>query len=74
MVEAVRAWKERMRSAEGQAVYKERASTSETANADVRCHRGLGPLVVRGLKKVRCVALWSALAYTVMHFGAALVT
>jgi transposase len=71
--EAVRAWKERMRSAEGQAVYKERASTSETVNADVRCHRGLGPLVVRGLKKVRCVVLWSALAYTVMHFGAALV-
>ena len=72
--EAVRAWKERMRSDEGQKVYKERASTSETVNADVRCHRGLGPLVVRGLKKVRCVALWSALAYHVMHFGMALLT
>ena len=70
--EAVRAWKERMRSDEGQEVYKERASTSETVNADMRSHRGLGPLVVRGLKKARCVALWSALAYNVMHFGAAL--
>lgn len=72
--EAVQAWKERMRSQEGQEVYKERASTSETVNADVRSHRGLGPLAVRGLKKVRCVVLWSALAYTVMHFGMALVT
>jgi len=72
--EAVRAWKERMHSDEGKEVYKERASTSETVNADVRCHRGLGPLPVRGLKKVRCVVLWIALAYNVMHFGAALLT
>ena len=70
--EAVRAWKERMHSDDGQEIYKERASTSETVNADVRCHRGLGPLAVRGLKKVRCVVLWIALAYNVMHFGAAL--
>ena len=72
--EAVRTWKERMGSEEGKAIYKERASTSETVNADVRCHRGLGPLPVRGLKKVRCVVLWIALAYNVMHFGAALLT
>lgn len=70
--EAIRAWKERMSSAEGKEVYKERASTSETVNADLRCHRGLGPMTVRGLKKARCVALWCALAYNVMHFGAAL--
>ena len=70
--EAIRAWKERMSSAEGKEIYKERASTSETVNADLRCHRGLGPMTVRGLKKARCVALWCALAYNVMHFGAAL--
>jgi transposase len=70
--DAVRAWKERMRSEAGQEIYKERASTSETVNADLRCHRGLGPLTVRGLKKIRCVVLWSVLAYNVMHFGAAL--
>jgi len=70
--EAVRAWKERMSSAEGKEIYKERAATSETVNADLRCHRGLGPMTVRGLKKARCVALWCALAYNVMHFGAAL--
>jgi hypothetical protein len=72
--EAVRAWKERMRSDDGQAIYKERASTSETVNADVRCHLGLASLTVRGLKQVRCVALWCTLAYNVMHFGAALLT
>jgi len=72
--EAVRAWKERMSSAEGKAIYKERTSTSETVNADLRCHRGLASLTVRGLKKVRCVVLWSALAYNVMHFWAALLT
>jgi len=70
--EAVRAWKARMRSEEGKAVYKERASTSETVNADLRCHRGLARLAVRGLKKAKCLVLWSALAYNVMHFAAAL--
>ena len=72
--EAVRAWKERMSSAEGKEIYKQRASTSETVNADLRCHRGLGPMTVRGLKKIRCVALWCALAYNIMHFGAVLLT
>jgi len=70
--DAVRAWKERMGSAEGKEIYKQRASTSETVNADLRCHRGLVPMTVRGLKKARCVALWCALAYNVMHIGAAL--
>ena len=72
--EAVRAWKERMRSEEGQAIYKERASTSETVNADVRCYRGLARITLRGLNKAKCLALWSALAYNVMHFAAALLT
>jgi len=72
--EAVLAWKARMRSEEGQAIYKERAATSETVNADVRCYRGLARIPLRGLQKATCVALWSALAYNVMHFAAALVT
>jgi transposase len=67
--EAVKAWKERMRSAEGKQIYKQRAATSETINADLRTYRGLGPLTVRGLAKIRCVALWCALAYNLMHFA-----
>ena len=69
---AVRAWRERMGSEEGKAVYKQRGSTVETVNADLKTHRGLGRLLVRGVAKVTCCALWSALAYNVLHFGHAL--
>jgi transposase len=65
-------WRQRMKTEEAKEIYKERASTSETINADVRCHRGLSPFLVRGMDKVLCVALWSALAYNLMHFGARL--
>ena len=67
--EAVQAWKQRMRSAEGKQIYQQRAATSETVNAELRTYRGLGRILVRGLAKARCVALWCALAYNVMHFA-----
>jgi len=66
---AVLRWKKRMASAEGQEIYKQRAATSETVNADLRTHRGLTPMTVRGTSKMRCVALWCALAYNVFHFA-----
>ena len=72
--EAVLAWKRRMASAEGKEIYRQRAATSETVNADLRSYRGLTPFTVRGLAKAKCVALWCALAYNVMHFGAALLS
>lgn len=67
--EAVREWKTRMGSEEGKEIYKQRGATSETVNADLRTYRGLTQILVRGLGKSRCVALWCALAYNVMHFG-----
>jgi transposase len=67
--EAVQAWKQRMRSEAGKQIYKQRAATSETVNAELRTYRGLGRILVRGLAKTRCVALWCALAYNVMHFA-----
>src|SRR6266851_5059964 len=70
--EAVLAWKRRMASGEGKEIYRQRAATSETVNADLRSYRGLTQLTVRGLAKAKCVALWCALAYNVMHFGAVL--
>jgi transposase len=70
---AVAAWRARMQTPGGREAYKQRASTSETINADLKTFRGLASLAVRGLKKVRCVALWAALAYNLMHFAAALV-
>lgn len=70
--EAVREWKQRMASEEGKEIYKQRAATSETVNADLRTYRGLTQILVRGLGKNRCVVLWCALAYNVLHFGAKL--
>jgi transposase len=67
--EAMKALRLRMGSEAGKEVYKLRASTSETVNADLRCRRGLRELTVRGARKVTCVALWSAVAYNVMHFA-----
>lgn len=72
--DVLRDWRARMGSDEGKAVYQERASTSETVNADLKAHRGLVQLTVRGLAKATCVALWSALAYNLMHFAPALLT
>jgi transposase len=66
---AVREWKTRMASEEGKEIYKQRAATSETVNADLRTYRGLTQILVRGLDKSRCVALWCVLAYNVLHFG-----
>lgn len=70
--EALAEWRARMGSEDGKEVYKQRAATSETLNADLRGHRGLDRLRVRGLGKAKCVALWLALAYNVVHFAAAL--
>ena len=55
------------------AIYKQRASTSETVNADLTTHRGVGRLPVRGVSKVKCMVLWSVLAYNVMHFAKELI-
>ena len=66
---AVAEWRARMGTGEARQIYKERASTIETANADLKSFRGLVQLTVRGLNKARCVALWCAMAYNLMHFG-----
>jgi hypothetical protein len=67
--EAVAAWRRRMGTAEAKQGYKDRASTIETVNAELKSERGLEPFRVRGLSKVTCVALWSVLAYNVIHLG-----
>ena len=67
-------WRTRMATEEAKTIYKGRAPTRETVNADLRTYRGLGPFLVRGPRKVRCVVRWSALAYNLMHFGQVLLT
>lgn len=58
-------WRQRMYRAAGQAVYRERGATSECINAQAR-NRGLRHLLVRGLRKVRAVLLWFALAHNLL--------
>jgi transposase len=67
--DAIAEWRSRMNSEQAKEIYAQRASTSETINADVRTYRGMSPLAVRGIAKATCVALWSALAYNLMHFA-----
>jgi len=66
---AVAEWRQRMGTAEAKEIYKDRAATAECVNALTR-RRGLVQLVVRGLAKVRVVALWIALAHNVRRMAA----
>jgi transposase len=63
---AVAAWRARMATAEAQAIYKERAAVAECVNAQAR-NRGLVRVLVRGLRKVKAIALWFAVAHNVMR-------
>jgi transposase len=58
---AIAAYRQRMASEQGKLLYKQRAATAETINADTKTYRGLGRLLVRGLPKVLFAGLWSAL-------------
>jgi len=62
----VAAWRQRMATAEAKVIYRERASTAECVNAHAR-NRGLQRFLVRGLKKVKAVALLYALAHNLMR-------
>jgi hypothetical protein len=63
---AVAAWRQRMASAEAQAIYKDRAATAECVNALAR-NRGLRQLLVRGVAKVKAIALWYAIAHNLLR-------
>jgi len=63
---AVGRWRRRMGTAQAQDIYRERAATAECVNAQAR-NRGLTRLPVRGLAKVRCVALLFALAHNLLR-------
>ena len=67
--EAVAQWRQRMGLQTTKQLYKQRSSTIETINGELKTERGLNRLLVRGLRRVQCVALWSALAYNVVHFS-----
>jgi transposase len=64
--EVIAEWRRRMGTPEAKEIYKERASTAECVNAIAR-NRGLRQFLVRGLAKVRAVALWFVLAHNLMR-------
>jgi transposase len=63
---AVAEWRQRMGREEAKAIYRERAATAECVNAQLR-NRGLRQFLVRGLRKVKAVVLWYALAHNLMR-------
>jgi transposase len=64
---AVAAWRTRMQTDEAKAEYRWRGAIAERINADVRTHRTLNRILVRGLVKVHTWALWVALAHNMMR-------
>src|SRR5690606_12687533 len=63
------AWRTRMAGDQAKTIYRQRAAPIETINGDLTEHRGLRQFPVRGSPKARCVVLWLALAYNILHFA-----
>jgi transposase len=63
---AVVQWRGRMSTPEARAIYKERAATIECVNALAR-NRGMRQFLVRGLRKIKAVVLWFALAHNLVR-------
>jgi hypothetical protein len=61
-------WRSRMCRPDTQQLYKRRASTAETTNADLRRWRTLNRFPVRGLRRGRCHVLLNVLAYNCMRW------
>jgi transposase len=64
--EQVAEWRQRMGTDEAKEIYKDRGATAERTNADLRQHRGLRHLPVRGIEKTLMVGLWMAITYNAL--------
>jgi len=64
---AVAWWRARMQRDDVKQLYRQRGAIAERINADVRTHRTLGRLLVRGGAKVHTWVLWVALAHNAMR-------
>jgi hypothetical protein len=65
---ALSEWRTRMGTDEAKLIYRQRASTAECVNALAR-QRRLEQFSVRGLPKVRLIAIWFALAHNLRRWG-----
>ena len=68
--EATAKWRERMKTDEAKEIYKQRAAVAETVNADLKSHRGLDRITVRGVERVNSVFLLAVVAYNAMRITA----
>ena len=64
------AWRERMETEEGQAIYRHRASTAECVNAQSRMKYGVQRFTVRGVTNVTCIALLLAVTHNLLRWAA----
>jgi|JRYL01.1.fsa_nt_gb transposase len=64
--EHVSEWRKRMGTGQATEIYRQRAATSERTNADLRQHRGLRHIPVRGIEKTLMVGLWMAITYNAL--------
>ncbi len=58
------AWRQRMGTDQAKEIYRQRAATAETVNADAKAHRGLDALAMRGLGNVAGSAALFALPHS----------
>jgi len=68
---AIESWKKRMETADAKAMYRQRAGLCELTNAHMR-NLGMDRFLVRGIRKVTCVALMTALAMNLVSHAAKL--
>jgi hypothetical protein len=69
---AIAAWRERMGTDEAKRQMRARASLCELSNAHVKTRFSMASLLVRGLNKVTCMVLLTALTANVVAHAAAL--
>jgi transposase len=55
-------WRRRMGTKKAKTIYKERAATAECVNAQAR-NRGLDQFMVRGVEKVKSIAMWFGITH-----------
>jgi transposase len=65
----VLAWRERMETEDGQAIYRHRASTAECVNALAREKYGVRRFTLKGAAKVSCVVLLMAITHNLLRWS-----
>ena len=71
---AIVAWRARMETDEAKQIYRARAGLCELMNAHLRTHHGVDHVLVRGIKKVTCVALLGAIASNLLQHASTLLS